>query len=175
MSIVVPELQNVKRKTEARPNKCPCCQGQTFQRWGQVNKPVKDVCVRNVKVYSYRCCHCQRTFRYYPEGNTSADQTERLRLFAVLLWNLGLSYRASSLILSSLKVMVSFMTIWQRVRQYLVQAIPGRCFLQLLTSRFDAQTMHIVISQRINDVFGCDACVLQIKRQVLANHPHKSV
>jgi hypothetical protein len=64
--------------------------GNTFQRWGQVTKPVKDVRVRNVKVYRYRCCQCKRTFRHYPQGNTSADQTERLRLFAVLLWTLGL-------------------------------------------------------------------------------------
>jgi len=116
MAIVVLKLPNVKRKTESRPRKCRYCEGNTFQRWGQVNKPVKDVRVRNVKVYRYRCCQCKRTFRHYPQGNTSADQTERLRLFAVLLWTLGLSHRASSLILSGLKVMVSFMTVWRDVQ-----------------------------------------------------------
>jgi len=116
MSIVVLKLPNVKRKTETRPKKCPYCVGNTFQRWGQVNKPVKDVRVRNVKVYRYRCCRCKRTFRHYPEGNTSADQTERLRVLAVLLWTLGLSHRASSLILSGVRVMVSFMTIWRDVQ-----------------------------------------------------------
>lgn len=116
MAIVVLKLPNVKRKTEERPRKCPYCSGTTFQRWGQVNKPVKDVRVRNVKVYRYRCCHCWRTFRHYPQGNTSADQTDRLRLFATLLWTLGLSHRASSLILSGLKVRVSFMTIWRDVQ-----------------------------------------------------------
>jgi len=117
MSIVVLKLPNVKRKREERPKKCPYCEGATFQRWGQVNKPVKDLRVRNVKVYRYRCCHCKRTFRHYPDGNTSADQTERLRLFAVVLWRLGLSHRASSLILSGLKVMVSHMTIWRDVQE----------------------------------------------------------
>jgi transposase-like protein len=34
----------------------------------------------------------------------------------VLLWKLGLSYRASSLILSGLEVLVSFMTIWRDVQ-----------------------------------------------------------
>jgi len=116
MTIVVLKLPNVKRQTEARPSRCPYCAGSTFQRWGQVNKPVKDVRVRKVKVYRYRCCRCQRTFRHYPEGNTRADQTERLRMFAVLLWSLGLSHRASSLILSGLSVMVSFMTIWRDVQ-----------------------------------------------------------
>lgn len=117
MTIVVLKLPDVKRKREERPRKCPYCEGETFQRWGQVNKPVKDVRVRNVKVYRYRCCACKRTFRHYPEGNSRADQTERLRLFAILLWTLGLSYRASSLILSGLKVLVSFMTIWRDVQE----------------------------------------------------------
>lgn len=116
MSIVVLKLPVVKRNTEVRPRACPYCQGETFQRWGQVHKPVKDLRVRNVKVYRYRCCQCQRTFRHYPGGNTSADQTERLRLFAIVLWTLGLSYRACSLILSGLNVLVSFMTIWRDVQ-----------------------------------------------------------
>lgn len=115
-SIVVLKLPDVKRRREERPKQGWYCKGETFQRWGQVNKSVKDVRVRNVKVYRYRCCHCKRTFRDYPEGNTSADQTERLRLFAILLWTLGLSPRASRLILSGLNVLVSPMTIWRDVQ-----------------------------------------------------------
>lgn len=116
MAIVVLKLPNVKRQREERPRVCPYCDGETLQRWGQVNKPVKDVRVRNIKVYRYRCCVCKRTFRHYPDGNTSADQTERLRIFVILLWKLGLSYRASSLVLSGLNVLVSFMTIWRDVQ-----------------------------------------------------------
>ena len=116
MSIVVLKLPDVKRKTEVRPKKCPYCEGETFQRWGQVNKPVKDIRARNVKVYRYQCCHCQRTFRHYPQGNTRADQTERMRIFAALLWTLGLSHRASSLILSGLRVSISHMSIWRDVQ-----------------------------------------------------------
>jgi transposase len=125
MSIVVLKLPKVKRRREERPKKCPYCGGETFQRWGQVNKPVKDVRVRNVKVYRYRCCHCGKTFRYYPEGSSRADQTERLRLFAVILWRLGLSHRASSLVLSWLNVMISFMTVWRDV-QAEAQAVKRR-------------------------------------------------
>jgi len=116
MSIVVLKLPDVKRKREERPRRCPYCEGETFQRWGQVNKPVKDVQVRNVKVYRYRCCWCKRTFRHYPEGNTRANQTERLKLFAVLLWKLGLSHRAGSWILSGLRVEISFMSLWRDVQ-----------------------------------------------------------
>ena len=117
MSIVVLKLPNVKQKTEVRPKACPYCAGDTFQRWGPVSKPVKDIRVRNVRVYRYRCCQCKRTFRHYPEGNRRTDQTERLRVFAILLWSLGLSHRASSLILSGLNVLVSFMTIWRDVQE----------------------------------------------------------
>jgi transposase-like protein len=38
-------------------------------------------------------------------------------VFSILLWTLGLSYRASNLILSGLKAMVSFMTIWRNVQR----------------------------------------------------------
>lgn len=125
MAIVVLKLPDVKRKREERPKQCPYCAGETFQRWGQVKKPVKDIRVRNVKVYRYRCCQCQRTFRHYPEGNSRADQTERLRVFAIMLWRLGLSHRASSLILSGLQVRVSHMLIWRAV-QAEVQTITKR-------------------------------------------------
>jgi transposase-like protein len=50
-------------------------------------------------------------------GNTRADQTDRLRLFAIVLWTLGLSHRASSLILSGLQVNLNFMTIWRDVQE----------------------------------------------------------
>jgi Transposase IS66 family len=116
MSIVVLKLPDVKQKTEERPRKCPYCDGAIFQRWGKVSKPVKDMRVRNIQVYRFRCCSCKRTFRHYPTGNTQADQTERLRLFVIVLWTLGLSYRASRLILSGLKVVMSHITIWRDVQ-----------------------------------------------------------
>lgn len=50
MSIVVPKLSDVKRKTEVRPRNCPYCSGEIFQRWGRVNKPVKEIQARNAKV-----------------------------------------------------------------------------------------------------------------------------
>ena len=117
MAIVVLKLPAVKRKREERPKACPYCEGETFQRWGSVQKPVKDIWIRKVQVYRYRCCECQRTFRHYPEGNSRADQTERLRVFAIVLWTLGLSHRASSLILSGLQVMVSHTLIWRDVQE----------------------------------------------------------
>ena len=110
MSIVVLKLPAVKRKREERPKKCPACAGETFQRWGQVNKPVKDTQVRNVTVYRYRCCHCKHTFRHYPEGVTQAQQSERLMKLCVIMWSLGLSYRSEVMILAVFGVKLSHMS-----------------------------------------------------------------
>jgi len=64
-------------------------------------------------VYRYRCCRCRKTFRYYPAGTTSADQTERLRSLAIISWTFGLSYRRASTLLSSLGGLVCPMSVWR--------------------------------------------------------------
>ncbi len=79
MPIVTLHLPDVKRQTEIHPHTCPSCHGATFQRWGNVIKPVKDQRHPTIAVHRYRCCHCHRTFRHYPEGVDQADQTQRLR------------------------------------------------------------------------------------------------
>jgi transposase-like protein len=117
MAILVLKLPDVKRKAEERPKECPYCFGETFQRWGRVRKPVKDMRKRSVWVYRYRCCRCGRTFRHYPSGTSTADQTERLRQFAVISWTFGLSYRKVSAILSSLEVDVCPMTVWRDAQE----------------------------------------------------------
>ena len=117
MSIVVLKLPDVKQKKGERPKACPYCAGETFQRWGEVSKPVRDTRCRKVRVYRYRCCGCGRTFRHYPEGTTRADQTERLRLFAVLCWTFGLSFRGVCAILSGLKIRISHETVWRNAQE----------------------------------------------------------
>ena len=97
MAIVVLKLPNVKRKTEEPTEAMSLLRRETFQRWGQVNKPVKDVHVRKVKVYRYQCCHCNRTFRHYPEGNTGADQTERLTSIRSVTLDIGVESSSQQL------------------------------------------------------------------------------
>jgi len=113
MAIVLLQLPSVKQKKETRPKQCVYCEGETFQRWGKIQKPVRDNRYRSVKVYRYRCCHCHRTFRYYPDGVDRADQTERLRKLAAIYWTLGLSLRGVSIVLSSFNVRLSHMTVWR--------------------------------------------------------------
>jgi len=117
MSILVLKLPDVKRKSEERPKECPYCDGETFQCWGRVKKPVKDLHLRTTWVYRYRCCRCGRTFRHYPAGVSRADQTERLRAYAVICWRLGLSFRGVCTILSGIQVGLSAMTVWRDAQE----------------------------------------------------------
>lgn len=117
MSIVVLQLPIVKRKTETRPQSCRYCQGETFQRWGKVRKPVRDNQYRSVQTYRYRCCHCHRTFRHYPQGVDCADQTQRLRKLVGLLWVLGLSLRGVCTTLGAFGVSLSHMSVWRDLQE----------------------------------------------------------
>lgn len=116
MSIVVLNLPDVKPERETRPQECPNCQGETFQRWGAVRKPVRDPRLRSVKVYRYRCCHCRRTFRHYPQWVDRADQTQRMRKLAALCWTLGFSYRSIAAVLAAFGIQLSRMTAWRDVQ-----------------------------------------------------------
>ena len=113
MPIVTLCLPDVKCKSETRPRECPYCQGETFQRWGKVIKPVKDNLHHTISVYRYRCCQCGRTFRHYPTGIDRADQTQRMRKLAAICWVLGLSLRSVGVVLSAFGVGLSHMTVWR--------------------------------------------------------------
>jgi transposase-like protein len=117
MSIVVLQLPVVKRKNGTRPKRCPYCQGETFQRWGKVSKPVRDNRFRHVQVYRYRCCHCHRTFRHYPQGVDQADQTLRMRKLAAIYWILGMSLRNVCLALLPFGVKLSHMSVWRDIQE----------------------------------------------------------
>jgi transposase-like protein len=117
MSVIILKLPEVKIKDETRPSNCPYCQGDAFQRWGKIQKPVLDSRIQAVWVYRYFCCNCGRTFRYYPEGIDRADQTKRLRNLAPILWVLGLSLRTCQKVLSAMGVNMSHMSIWRDLRE----------------------------------------------------------
>ena len=88
-----------------------------MQRWGRVRKPVRDTRIRNTTPFRYRCCHCRRTFRHYPEGVDRADQTLRLRKFAALCWMLGLSYRGIAMVFEAFGVTISHMSAWRDAQE----------------------------------------------------------
>jgi transposase-like protein len=117
MPIVTLRLPDVKRQIEIRPKACPHCHGATFQRWGKCLKPVKDQRHRTISVYRYRCCHCRRTFRHYPEGVDRADQTQRLRKLVALMWVLGLSLRHTCTVLAAFGISLSHMSVWRDLQE----------------------------------------------------------
>jgi transposase-like protein len=113
MSIVVLKLPDVKSEAEGRPERCPSCKGETFQRWGGQLRPIRDPQVRYVMVYRYRCCRCRHTFRHYPTGVDQAQQSQRLRKLAALMWVMGLSYRGIAALLPVFRVGISRMSAWR--------------------------------------------------------------
>ena len=115
-NMIVLQLTQVKRTQIERPKECPHCEGETFQRWGEQTRRVKDSQIRTVKVYRYRCTSCSRTFRHYPEGITHAQQSERMKQLAVICWSFGLSYRKVEAILSAFGVSLSRMSSWRDVQ-----------------------------------------------------------
>lgn len=116
MAIVTLYLPIVKAVSEHRPASCPHCSSPILQRWGGQLRAIKDTHVRQAVVYRYRCTSCRRTFRHYPQGITSAHQSQRLVRFAALCWVLGLSLRGSSAILSVFPVALSHTSIWNDVQ-----------------------------------------------------------
>lgn len=118
MSIVIIQLPDVKETEEKRPSHCPKCGGETFQRWGRSKREVRDPQIKQVCIYRYRCCSCQRTFRHYPAGIDRARQTQRMRTLAAIGWILGMSYRGLSRYLSAFQIGLSRMSLWRDVQQY---------------------------------------------------------
>jgi transposase-like protein len=79
-------------------------------------KPVRDPHLSEVWVYRYCCCHCKRTFRYYPEGVSRADQTRRMQVLATLGWVLGMSYRGLVGYLGAFGIQLGRMSAWRDVQ-----------------------------------------------------------
>lgn len=117
MKNIILKLPKVKRRKEERPKKCHYCEGETFQRWGKVRKPVRDSEYQTVEVYRYRCCRCGRTFRHYPEGVDHADQTQRMRKLMAICWVMGLSLRGVEILMTAFNKKICHMTIWRDIQE----------------------------------------------------------
>lgn len=117
MSIVVLKLPDVKGKVETRPQQCPSCKGEILQRWGGRTRKIRDNQVKEAIVYRYRCTNCRHTFRHYPEGLDQAQQSQRLRKLAALVWRLGLSYRGIAAVFAVFGVEIARMTAWRDVQE----------------------------------------------------------
>lgn len=113
MSMVVWKLPEVKSEAEARPQRCPNCQGETFQRWGGRRRAIRDPQVRYGMGYRYRCGRCGHTFRHYPPGGDQAQQSQRRRKLVALMGVLGLSHRGIAALLPAFGVRMGRMSAWR--------------------------------------------------------------
>ena len=97
-------LPRVEPERIVRPTVCvhEDCQGTHFRVHQKVVKLLKDTVYQEVVVYRYQCLRCGRTFRVYPQGVTHAQTSQRVKGLGVLLYLLGLSYGAVSLVLEAL-------------------------------------------------------------------------
>lgn len=123
MAIVLIQMPSVNPDPSslARPQECPRCECQILQRWGIVSKPLRDTEWEEVQVYRYRCTNtqCKHTFRHYPEGVDTADQSKRLRCLAAMAWSMGLSLRGVGTIFSAFGqgLGISRSSVWRAVQE----------------------------------------------------------
>ncbi len=110
----LPHLTSPKRK-------CPGTQFKAHQRY--FRKLVRDTRHAPVIAQRYRCLTCRRTFRVYPTGISSAQQSDTLKGLSVLLYILGLSYPGVSDLLDSLDFFLSKTTVYENVQAAGQQAI----------------------------------------------------
>jgi len=114
MAILTLRLPEVNFETTDRPTGCTYCGSSILQRWGKVSKPIRDMTGRRtIEIYRYRCPECRRTFRRYPEGISAAEQTDRLKAAAAMLWALGIGLRPATAVLGLFEVTLCHMTVWR--------------------------------------------------------------
>lgn len=114
--MIILQLPAVKKFKLERPKHCKYCTGEILQRWGKVQKKIKDTKIKSVEVYRYFCLTCNRSFRDYPDGTSQAQQSERLKKLTVVMWALGYEYRTVQKVLSIYGVTLSRMSGWRGVK-----------------------------------------------------------
>jgi len=105
---------------------CPYadCESGYFRFHQEVSKALRDTVYPEVSAHRYQCLRCQRTFRVYPAGVTRAQTSLRVKGLAVMLYVLGLSYGAVSLVLEALGAYLCKSQVYQAV-QATAEHVPG--------------------------------------------------
>ena len=105
----------------AEPKECPKegCDGRHFKPHSLKGKrkAIRDLSHQEVESFRWRCLKCKRTFRVYPRGVSSAQQSDRLKGITVLLYVLGLSYEAVSDFTEALGCTVCKTTMYNNVQE----------------------------------------------------------
>jgi len=94
------------------------CDGRHFKPHSLQGKKkaIRDLSHQEVESFRWRCLKCKRTFRVYPRGVSSAQQSDRMKGITVLLYVLGLSYGAVSDFMDALGCEVCKATVYNNVQ-----------------------------------------------------------
>jgi transposase-like protein len=123
LKIILPRINPTKLTL---PAQCPHsdCGSTQVQRFQVVKKSIRDTVEHEVEAWRCVCLRCGRTFRVYPEGVDRAQASLRVRGLGVMLYLLGLSYGATSLVLEALGVYRSKSQVYDAV-QAAARRVPG--------------------------------------------------
>lgn len=130
LNLLLPDVKPNKFQT---PKQCKRegCKGKRFYPRQEVEKRIVDGKYQSVKAWRYECAKCGCTFRVYPEGVGRQQNSHRVIGLAVMLYVLGLSYGAVSIVLTALGIGIGKTSVYRAV-QAAAQKVPGMKREQLL-------------------------------------------
>ena len=127
--------------------------------------------MRETEAVRYRCTDCGRTFRHYADGVSRARQSQRVVGLAVVLWTLGLSEWATSIMLKGLEAGIHRSTVHRdRLRAGLLlqqrHALPATIRVlgadeTVVRVRGQAQLIGFVVDAASGKTVGVDVLVEQ--------------
>jgi len=111
-------LPEVKPDQFSTPKKCTGkgCKGKRFFPRQEVEKAVVDAKYKVVSAWRFECVSCGCTFRVYPQGVGRQHISHRVIGLAVMLYVLGLSYGAVSLVLEVLGVGIGKSSVYHAIQ-----------------------------------------------------------
>jgi len=112
-------IPQVKADVAMGPQVCPYpgCGGTYFKLHEKgCRKAVRDTEYSEVEAQRWRCLHCGRTHRVYPQGVNGSQHSDRLKGLSILLYVLGLSYGGVEDVLVALAVPLGKTTVYRDVQ-----------------------------------------------------------
>ena len=119
-------LPQIKPREYEKPKRCTNveCKGNRFHPIQEVKKSIRDTKYEEVIARRYQCKQCGRTFRVYPTGVSAKQISKRVNGIATMLYMLGLSYGATTIMLEALGVAIGKTSVYRAV-QAAAERVPG--------------------------------------------------
>ena len=123
LNLILPVVEPEKFR---KPEECPSekCASTQFTIRQEVKKNIRDAEYERVTARRYQCTKCKHTFRVYPGGVLKGQMSQRMKGIAVMLYILGLSYGAVSIVMVALGIWISKSSVYRAV-QAAGEKVPG--------------------------------------------------